>query len=202
MSEKRIIVIGAGVDSLPYSINDVRSDLQNIVRSRKYLLIMSKYWKHKNIQNFADLNLDEVCERNNLYIIRIGGRTDNDSIKLSSSRVFDLGFRNNSEVNFLLKNAGALIHPSNYEGFGMPIGESLYEGVPVSAFNIPSIKELVGSKYPLVELENYSFLIENAVKLATQIDYRSKVMLEVNKDLKRMTWVNISKQIYMELIKD
>jgi glycosyltransferase involved in cell wall biosynthesis len=199
----RIKVIGAGVNARIPSLAEVGSDIQNLVRSKKYILLMSKFWKHKNVQDFfSSINgIDEICEDNDLFIFRIGGRAENELDSISSRRVLDLGFRSNSEVTFLLQNAKALMHPSTYEGFCMPIGEALYLNIPVSAFNIESIRDLVGESYPLTEPGDYHSLINQAIKLSTDDKYKLQVMSNINSNLGKMTWENTAADIYRELIR-
>ena len=54
----------------------------------------------------------------------------------------------------LLKNASGLIYPSVYEGFGLPILESLSMGVPVIASNLDVFKESFGDLPNYFELNN------------------------------------------------
>jgi glycosyltransferase involved in cell wall biosynthesis len=46
------------------------------------------------------------------------------------------------DVVTLLQAAGALIHPSVYEGFGLPILEAMACGCPVVASDIPPFREI------------------------------------------------------------
>jgi glycosyltransferase involved in cell wall biosynthesis len=201
--DSRIKVIGAGVDARIPSLIEIGSDIQNLVRSKKYILLMSKFWRHKNIKEFFSSieDIDKICEDNDLFIFRIGGRAENELDSISSRRVLDLGFRSNSEVTFLLQNAKSLVYPSTYKGFCMPVGESLHLNTPVSAFKIESIRELVGENYPLTEPGDYKSLIGQAIKLATDDEYRSQVISNKNSNLEKMTWKNISNNIYKELIR-
>ncbi len=68
----------------------------------------------------------------------------------------------------LYKNASALVYPSRYEGFGLPVGEALWLGTPVLASNAASIPE-VGS-----DLVEY-FDTNDANHLAILIE---KIMLD------------------------
>ena len=200
----RISVIGAGVDPIPTSLLELDTGLQNLTDSKNYILLLSKFWKHKNVQNLFNSisNIDDILEDANLYIFRVGGRSADETINITSRRVIDLGFRNDFEVTHLIKNAKSLIHPSEYEGFCMPVGESLYLDVPVSAFEIPAIRELVGKQYELIELGDYSSLIEHAIKLAIDDNFRKDNLLETNPFIKNMTWELISRDIYFELVRD
>jgi glycosyltransferase involved in cell wall biosynthesis len=62
----------------------------------------------------------------------------------------------------LLKNASGLIYPSLYEGFGLPMLESLSLGIPVIASDLEVFRESFGDLPNYFELNNVvSF--ENAV---------------------------------------
>ena len=56
----------------------------------------------------------------------------------------------NEELNYLYNGAFALIYPSKYEGFGIPILEAQKAGCPVLAYCSSSIPEVMGdSSYML-----------------------------------------------------
>ena len=62
-----------------------------------------------------------------------------------SDRLIISGFVPDEELGILLKNALAFIHPSVYEGFGMPIVEAMANGIPVACGNVASLPEVAGS---------------------------------------------------------
>lgn len=49
-----------------------------------------------------------------------------------------------AELTALYRRAAAFIFPSRYEGFGIPPLEAMYNGCPVFASDIPSVREICG----------------------------------------------------------
>ena len=56
-----------------------------------------------------------------------------------------------ADIVTLLQGAGALVQPSIYEGFGLPIVEAMACGSPVVASDIPPFREIAGGAAVLVE---------------------------------------------------
>jgi len=54
------------------------------------------------------------------------------------------GFVSNQHLVNLLAGAQALVHPSLYEGFGLPILEAFHFGIPVACSNTSSLPEVAG----------------------------------------------------------
>ncbi len=63
---------------------------------------------------------------------------------LGSERVRYVGYVDRDEKDFLMRHAGVFIFPSLYEGFGLPVIESMAHGVPVICSKEGSLKEVVG----------------------------------------------------------
>ena len=59
-------------------------------------------------------------------------------------RVVHLGYRSPLEVRALFQGCMALVLPSLFEGFGMPVAEALVAGKPVLCSNVTALPELVG----------------------------------------------------------
>ncbi|CAN5600982.1 hypothetical protein BH20VER1_BH20VER1_18780 [soil metagenome] len=59
-------------------------------------------------------------------------------------RVVQLGYRSPMEIRALYGAAFALVFPSLFEGFGMPVAEAMITGCPVACSNTTSLPEIAG----------------------------------------------------------
>lgn len=66
----------------------------------------------------------------------------------------------------------ALVQPSVYEGFGLPIVESMASGCPVVASDIPTLREVVGRAAILVPPNDIAGFGHALVALARSADQR------------------------------
>jgi alpha-1,3-rhamnosyl/mannosyltransferase len=69
-----------------------------------------------------------------------------------------LGRQSDAAVVYLYRRARALVFPSKYEGFGLPVIESMALGTPVICSPVSSLKEVGGAAALFAELNPGSYL--------------------------------------------
>lgn len=77
---------------------------------------------------------------------------------LDSGQVRMLGYQDDESVARLLAGAKALLFPSRYEGFGLPVLEAMASGTPVIACDTPAVVEVAGEAAlyaPVEDVEGY-----------------------------------------------
>ena len=121
------------------------------------------------------------------------GKIDINSSKLTrfilrrklNDRIIFTEFVSDEKLKFLIQNARVFCFPSLYEGFGLPIIESMACGCPVIASNVSSIPEITGDAAILVDPRN----VEELVTALNQILTDDKL----RKDLSKKSFLNSSK---------
>jgi glycosyltransferase involved in cell wall biosynthesis len=121
----------------------------------KYFLFVGSIKPHKNLKN-ALLGFQQLNNKNYKFIIvgkKEGFITGDQSIfnlvsqiNAETEKVLFTGNINDQELYAWYKGASALVMPSYYEGFGLPIIEAMHFNIPIIASNIPVLKE-IGKKY-------------------------------------------------------
>ena len=107
-----------------------------------------------------------------------------DSLNLKKDIII-LGYIDDSTLQWLYQNCFALIYPSLFEGFGLPVLEAMSLGAPVSTSNVSSIPEIVGEAGimvdPLDEKALYKAMHKMAMDAAFRLDLKNKASRQASK---------------------
>jgi alpha-1,3-rhamnosyl/mannosyltransferase len=98
-----------------------------------------------------------------------------------------LGRQPDTVLVYLYRRAVALLFPSTYEGFGLPIGEAMALGLPVICSRVSSIPE-VGGQAPLyADLEPAAYL--DAMRaISTDGSLRAELAERGRQQARRFSW--------------
>ena len=152
-----------------------------------YLLFFGSRHGYKNYKNFIEAYSKSKYLKENFKIIFFGGekvgKIDYQIIKDNKLKTSNILFINDNQtsLSFLYSNVAALIYPSFYEGFGLPIIEAMSFGCPVISSNGGSLQEVGGNGIEYFnpsDVDDISFKLEKILSsteiLNNQIKYGIK----------------------------
>lgn len=106
----------------------------------------------------------EVAKNNPEAVFAIGGKYyDADDVNIPSN-VHMLGFISDEDACSLIKNCKAFIHPSLYEGFGLPPLEALALGADVISSNTTSLPEVLGNSAHYIDPYDYNVDLDKLLR--------------------------------------
>lgn len=96
-------------------------------------------------------------------------------------RVRHLGYRSTAEVRALYGGATALVYPSLFEGFGMPVVEAMIAGCPVTCSSATSLPEVAGDAAHYFDPEDVDDIARALVAVSTDEEARRHLVREGEK---------------------
>ncbi|MEO6130608.1 MAG: glycosyltransferase family 1 protein [Saprospiraceae bacterium] len=152
--EEKISVIYNGVSSgyTPFTLEKIQKFRDGHTKGRPYFLYLGAIHPRKNVitlirafESFKSQNKGE----DQLVIAGRASWDANDVIKAVheskwAEDILMTGFVNGDEKKSWIASANALVYPSLYEGFGLPLLEAMASGLPVISSNSSSLPEVGG----------------------------------------------------------
>jgi mannosyltransferase len=191
---EKIRVIHNGVSEAYYPIPNV----ENVSNEVLFVGARSGYKNFddaiKTLAKFPDYTLS---------IVGGGELTQSEKNTLESQipgRYTWLGRLSDEELNLAYNRAYALLYPSSYEGFGIPIIEAMRAGCPVVAVNASSIPEVAGNAAILTNFSDPELFVEALYNVSKQ---REQLVTAGLEQAKKFSWDKCFEetlQVYKELM--
>ena len=121
--------------------------------------------------------------------------------KLLASRVAMLSGLSDGELALLYRTCLFTIYPSRYEGWGLPITESLCYGKAVIASDNSSLREAGGDFAVYVETGSAGGLAQAAQRMAFDSAFRAAAEAKIAAAFRARSWEDVAAQIEHELIR-
>lgn len=188
---KKIIVNYNGFDSFG-SVNKVSNIYGNYIfalgsiDSRKNTDLVIKYfYKINKINEFNDYklilsgieNFNETC---------LGKLAKKLNIR---NKIISLGFVDDNQLFNLYRNAKVFLFLSSYEGFGLPLLEAMYCGVPIVSSKLTCIPEIADDAAIYVDIYNETEVVDTVVKVLSNIRLRKDIIKNGYIRVKQFTWI-------------
>lgn len=196
IDERKIHVIYNGV-SEDYFVTENQDNISLPFPSGSFVVFVGSRATYKNFGLVV-----RALAKTSLSLLIVGSKlSEKEEVFVSKyipkSRYRSVGFLRNEELNVVYNCAAALVYPSSYEGFGIPVLEAQRAGCPVIAYNASSIPEVIGDT-PLLMNELSEQELLSKLEMLKDERLMSEVIHEGLENSKRFSWDKMF-QDYMTL---
>ncbi|XOU94763.1 MAG: glycosyltransferase family 4 protein [Candidatus Kerfeldbacteria bacterium] len=161
----------------------------------KYILFVGTIEPRKNILGLLDI-YEEVRKKNSeiklIIAGKLGWKYDKIINKIKNHKykedIMWISDASDTKLAQLYNHAKLLLYPSFYEGFGLPVLEAIYAGVPVLASDNSSLPELVGFDDLLIDANNISEFSEKTTQIINDESLRLKTIEKLKSRLPLFSW--------------
>ncbi len=198
IDESKIHVIYNGVSETYKVLNENVSDSQLPFPAKSYVVFMGR--REDPYKNFELAARAVSATDLNLLVIGSGFTASEEQLLsqlMSSSRYLHLNYLADERLNVVLNHAAALVYPSSYEGFGIPILEAQKAGCPVIALKASSIPEVIGETPLLMDEPTERCMVEK-LRLLNNASLMKEVLVAGLANASRFSWDSMAQQ-YLEL---
>lgn len=197
ISPKKIEVVYEGFDKKLFKpVNHAKRGKVDTLADN-YFLFVGTVQPRKNLERVIRA-FGVLCNNLNLVIAGSKGWLSEEIYGLPKKlgiekRVKFLGYVSDKDLQALYSGAIALVFPSLFEGFGLPILEAQACGCPVITSNISSMPEVAGKGAILVDPYNVDE-IANAMIEVMDEKVRSKLIEAGFENIKRFSWEKCARE--------
>lgn len=204
IKEDKIAVIYNGVDEHYHPILSEKEYKLNIpFATKEYIIYVgNRSTPYKNFKLAVD-----VCKETKKPLVFVGGEVVSETerqwlTEQLNGQYYSLRGISNSELNELYNRAFAVLYPSLYEGFGIPVIEAQKAGVPVVCFKTSSIQEVAGETELCLNDMKIDAVVESMRYLESS-EYRNSEIKKGLENSSRFSWDKTYQQtsdLYLSLI--
>jgi glycosyltransferase involved in cell wall biosynthesis len=164
---------------------------------KKFFLSVASLEPRKNLANLVKaygVLPAEVKEEHKLVLVGAGNRIFSDPAlasvlsRLPAGSVITPGYIAEEDLSAVYRLSTALVFPSLYEGFGLPVLEAMAASTPVISSNRSSLPEVTGSAAALVDPESIEELAAAMELLAQDSGTRNLLIERGKKRAGMFTW--------------
>lgn len=138
---------------------------------------------HKNHRTLLEAFARVIAVRDDAVLVLTGAAGPAEGAVASaidqlglSSNVWRLGRVPAGELDALFRDAVALVYPSTYEGFGLPLAEAMAVGCPVIASNRTALPEVVGEAGILLDPDDVDGWADEMLRLLDDEGRRAELI--------------------------
>ncbi len=193
IKEEKISVVYQSCASL-FQNNETSSTSDIYDLPSKYFLYVGTLNKRKNIQQLLRA-IAKIPKKIRIPVVVVGGGTKSfmkslmaqiESLGISNDVVF-LGSVDNQSLKQIYHGAVCTVLTSFYEGFGIPIIESLFSQTPVIVSNVSALPEAAGDCGVQIDPSNVNELVHALELFIVDTQIKNQFQLNMDRHLKQFS---------------
>lgn len=207
VSEKKIKVVYLGFDVNNFFVQSSNEPNQEVLEkyniTRPYLLYIGRLEKKKNIANMiAAFALAKEAQPDlKLVLAGSAGHQFDDIKKIIDdnkleNEVIITGYVDQADLPVIYNQAEIFLFPTLYEGFGLPILESMASGVPVVTSNFAPHTEVGGEAAYYADPHSSQALADGIIKILSDADSKQSLKDKGLVRVKEFSWRRTAEEIY------
>lgn len=189
---RRVWVVGNGVSAA------FHEDGPRHEERRPYFLVVGNRKAHKNESRIFEA-FAQQWQKTDTHLLVVGHPTaqlDDLASRLGcSERIKFLGRLSDAELARCYRGATALVFPSLYEGFGLPVVEAMACGTPVITANTTSLPEVAGEAAILVDPNSAEEIAAAMIRVGTDVQLREQLRIAGVKRAGEFTWRKVADRV-------
>jgi len=207
VDEKKITVAYNGIEQTPvgYTTQEIKIIADTYTSGKPYMIFIGALYPRKNLTNQL-LAFDAFKEITNsdLVFVIVGKEYE------ESKSIFETyhGLKHKKDVIFtgridprenldkLLSGAIMNSYVSNFEGFGLPVLESMRAGVPVITGNNSALPEVASDAALLVDASSIEKISGGYLKLYQDASLRNILIEKGKEQIKKFIWDDTEKKVW------
>lgn len=198
-----------GVDIMPTKTNQIDASVS--MPTKPFLLFIGAGDSRRRVDDAVAAFNSLKADGRDIQLVLVGenfkqpttipNKIVRDAVLSSSYKndILTLGYIDDATKQSLYKAAIAYVYPTRYEGFGIPVLESMLLECPIITYKNSSIPE-VGGEYAIY-VDDWTGIKQEVEKLLDQSPIkRRKALQAAKKHAEQFTWDKTTQVIYNELL--
>ena len=195
MDDDKIHVVPIAFSKEKYFPDKRQSVLGGFHIERPFLLYLGAIDARKGIQEVVDA-FENISKSYDVQLVIAGNPEPSHKDELSftmekahrNPNVIFTGYVSDEQKRVLMSNAEMFLFPSEYEGFGLPVLESMACGTPVITTNVSSLPEVGGDAVVYVTPKQSEELVAAIESILDNTEYRNKLIQRGFEQCEKFSW--------------
>ena len=202
----KVVVVPLDADDAfrrAYRADEVEEVRRRYRLPRRYVIYPAITWAHKNHVALLRAVKAFNARREPLHVVLTGSPGPAHEAVLAEvaaldleSRVIVLGHVSPADLACLYRDAFALVYPSLFEGFGLPILESFHAGCPVVCAATTSCPEIAGIAAAYVDPAHPSTIVAALDRLDASPGERERLVEAGRLQAEKFSWQEAGRRTY------